>query len=177
MGNNQCVGKRECCYTTENAATTPRETPRSRRKPVVGDGPLSDTLQGLALNENERRELSKVDNEVKQARNDLKDAWEEIANLKAEVEYGRKDRQKITEVDQEIQKAAIKLKEKKKEIADLKEENARLRQFISVGAGDVIQQAATDLKGAQQEITNLREENMKMKDMIAAKYAAAVGGQ
>jgi len=174
MGN-QCAGKRECCYNTENAVTTPRDTPRSRRKPVVGDGPLSDALQGLQLNEKERLELSKVDKEVKEARNDLKDALKEIANLKVEMEYGRQDRQKIAQVDQEVQKAAITLKEKRKEIADLKEENARLKQFISVGAGDVIQQAATNLKDAQQEITNLREENMKMKDMIAAKYA--VGGQ
>eukprot|EP00746_Dinoflagellata_sp_MGD_P160554 gnl/MRDRNA2_/MRDRNA2_87379_c0_seq1.p1 gnl/MRDRNA2_/MRDRNA2_87379_c0~~gnl/MRDRNA2_/MRDRNA2_87379_c0_seq1.p1 ORF type:complete len:175 (+),score=44.34 gnl/MRDRNA2_/MRDRNA2_87379_c0_seq1:89-613(+) len=174
MGN-QCAGKRECCYNAADAATTPRGTPRSGRKPVVGEGPASDALQGIQLDEKERRELSKVDKEVKRARDDLKDAQMEIARLEAEVEHGRRDRQMMTQVDQEIQKAAINLKEKRNEVADLRAENERLRKFISEGAGDVIQRAATDLRDAKQEITYLREENMKMKDMIAAKYA--VGGQ
>lgn len=173
MGN-QCVGKRECC--AGNPASTPGDTPRGRRKPVVGDGPLSNALQGVELNEKERQELSKVDKEVQQARNDLKDAQMKIANLKAEVEFGRKDRQKMTMIDQEIQKTATILKDKRKEIADLTEENARLRQLMQVGARDVIQKEM-NLKDAKQEISNLREENARMKDTIAEKYAVPVGGQ
>jgi len=148
------------------------------RDPVVGHGPVLTALQGAKLSAKEKRELSKVDNEVRQTRNDLNDAQKEIAKLKAEVEYSRKDRQKMTLIDQEIQKAAMNLKDKKKEMADLKEENERLRQLVSDGSRDAARWfswANTDLQDAKQEITSLREENMKMKDMIAAKYAA--GGQ